>query len=85
MRISIGEDQISRVVRFDGNETESEAQFFSVMEVSVPSNKIRIEIPDTHADGVPAVGLLEIEFRPTFSNADFSRMFGEFLSALGEK
>lgn len=85
VRISIGEDQISRVVRFDGNETESEAQFFSVMEVSVPSNKIRIEIPDTHADGVPAVGLLEIEFRPTFSNADFSRMFGEFLSALGEK
>lgn len=86
LRLSVGADQISRVMKFDGAEGGTEARFFAMIEVSVPTDKIRLEIPKSRREtDVPEIGLVEMEIRPTFSNADFSRMFGEFLSALVEK
>lgn len=86
LRLSIGADQISRVMRFDEMTIEPELRFFSVIEISVPADKIRIEIPRPPRDAnFPEISLIEMEIRPTFSNADFSRMFGNFLSALIEK
>ncbi|MGN0860877.1 MAG: serine/threonine-protein kinase [Candidatus Spyradosoma sp.] len=86
LRLSVGADQISRVMKFDEATDGSEPRFFAMIEVSVPTDRIRIEIPKSQRNAnLPEIGLVEMEIRPTFSNADFSRMFGEFLSALVEK
>ena len=84
VRLSIGEDQISRAIRFDGTENDSGLRFFSMIDVSADASRVRIEIPKS-GDDASDIGIVEIEIRPTFSNADFSRMFGEFLSVLTEK
>lgn len=85
VRLSIGEDQISRMIKFDGTVADSGLRFFSIIDVTSEASRVRIEIPATQNENFPAVGIMQIEFRPTFSNADFSRMFGEFLSVLTEK
>lgn len=85
VRFSVGEDQITRTIRFDGTEADAGLRFFSIIDVSAEASLICIEIPSTQNENPPAVGIVEIEIRPTFSNADFSRMFGEFLSVITEK
>ncbi|MBP3301687.1 MAG: serine/threonine protein kinase [Opitutales bacterium] len=85
VRLSIGEDQITRMIKFDGTDADAGLRFFSIVDVTAEASRIRIEIPSTPTENSPAVGIMEIEIRPTFSNADFSRMFGEFLSVITEK
>ncbi len=85
VRLSIGEDQITRMIKFDGTDADAGLRFFSIIDVTAEASRIRIEIPATLNEDSPVVGLMEIEIRPTFSNADFSRMFGEFLSVITEK
>lgn len=85
VRLSIGEDQITRMIKFDGTEADAGLRFFSMIDVTAEASRIRIEIPATPNENSPAIGIMEIEIRPTFSNADFSRMFGEFLSVITEK
>lgn len=85
VRLSIGSDQVSRELKFDGSSADTGLRYFSMMDVSTVADLIRVEIPEIQGSGAPSVGIMEIEIRPTFSNADFSRMFGEFLSVLSEK
>ncbi|MBE6401267.1 MAG: serine/threonine protein kinase [Verrucomicrobia bacterium] len=84
VRLSIGGDQVSRELKFDGSATDIGLRYFSMIDVASNADRICIEILNTQGL-VPSVGIMEIEIRPTFSNADFSRMFGEFLSVLSEK
>lgn len=80
VRFSIGGDSVLRVVRFSGAPEDAALRFFSVIDVSLASDRIFIEIPPADGESFPEVGVAEVELRPTFSNADFSRMFSEFLS-----
>lgn len=85
MRVSVGADQVSRVVQFSGMEDPGDLQFFSVITVAVDASIVRVEIPDGANVKLPKVGITAVELRPTFNASDFSRMFGEFLSALSEQ
>lgn len=85
VRFSIGENSVSRVMRFGGEADASALNFFSIIDVSAASEHVRIEVPPAFDGRAEEIGVLEIELRPTFSNADFSRMFGEFLSVISEK
>lgn len=85
VRFGIGDDQISRVLKFGGTDADAQLRFFAHFDVSAASRVLHIEIPVAEDGTFPEIDFREIEIRPTFSNADFSRMFGEFLSALSEQ
>lgn len=85
VRFGIGDDQISRALKFSGTDDDANLRFFAHLDVSASSSALHIELPTDENGKVPEVDFEEIEIRPTFSNADFSRMFGEFLSALAEQ
>lgn len=85
VRFSVGGDSVSRVIRFSGEPDDAALRFFSIIDVSSSSDRIFIEIPPADGETFPEVGVVEVELRPTFSNADFSRMFSEFLSVLSSE